>query len=340
MLVFWYFVIFKYVHLKGVLEYHFGQLMYDIKSKNRNIRYTLNIPQDYETVPLSLIAQTLNNNLLRIKEEFVRNNDSKLNNHLQSMGNSIIYSFQLLYNKYIDARNAILMINIAHGDRHPLAIMLDPVYTHSKRRISARRNGHTHGHGHGRRNINASKKATTGLPTINTGTAFGNNNVYTAANNNNNNNSNNNNNNSVTNYYNFKNSNCKPELKLDAGSDSIDIIDDVASDCGIKRDFSTIISISDWSKCGDKRRIIINGNGIGNGNVKMFDIDSINDGLKEKEIYFDVIGELLVRLMIKMENAVREVSSLMNDSFARFRDNSQTFEQVFHAAQKYFGQIQ
>ena len=80
------------------------------------------------------------------------------------------------------------MINIAHGDRHPLAIMLDPVYTHSKRRISARRNGH----GHGRRN--ASKKATTGLPTINTGTAFGNNNVYTAANNNNNNNSNNNNN--------------------------------------------------------------------------------------------------------------------------------------------------
>ena len=130
----------QYIHVKDVLEEHFGPLMTRLKEENRRATgYYLQLPGESNVIPTSLISQRLNDDLTQMKSQFENESDSSKDNdaialelqtYITKIGFEIIFAFQLLYYKYIDSQNACapFMINISYRNRSSLKVLFDFKY--------------------------------------------------------------------------------------------------------------------------------------------------------------------------------------------------------------------
>ena len=98
----------EYIQIKNVLKVYFKDILNKLETKHRDVRFNVLLPGD-DTIPKSLIAQQLNNEL----SQLIENNGNIIDEeNIKDVCYTIINNFSLMFDKYIDATNAIFMVNI------------------------------------------------------------------------------------------------------------------------------------------------------------------------------------------------------------------------------------
>ena len=110
-----------------MLIHYFSNVVEQLKEESRFCRYNAPFPncttvwqqklKTEDRIPVSLIAQQLYQTI-----------EENINKNIIHIGNDIIEAFKLIYNKYVDAQDAIFMINISSRKRNSLMNLLDCEY--------------------------------------------------------------------------------------------------------------------------------------------------------------------------------------------------------------------